>query len=83
MNIGLQAKMFNKKLIVTLNVIDPFVQQQNHSFTYGTNFNLENYNTTQTRNYRLTIGYNLRRSQKKKAAVNKQNLPKLLQKTNQ
>jgi len=65
MNVGLQAKMLNKKFIVTLNVIDPFVQQQNRTFTYGTNFNLENYNSTQTRNFRLTLGYNLSRSQKK------------------
>jgi len=65
MNIGLQAKMLNKKFIVTLNVVDPFVQQQNRTFTYGTNFNLENYNSTQTRNFRLTLGYNLSRPQKK------------------
>lgn len=83
MNIGFQAKMFSKKLVVTLNMIDPFVQQQNHSFTYGTNFNLENYNTTQTRNYRLTIGYNFFRSQKKKAAANRQALQDVMQKTNQ
>ncbi len=83
MNVGLQAKLFNKKFVVTLNVIDPFVQQQNHSFTYGTNFNLENYNSTQTRNYRLTLGYNFSRSQKKKTTVNKQTLQKLMQKTNQ
>ncbi|MGZ3998098.1 MAG: outer membrane beta-barrel protein, partial [Flavisolibacter sp.] len=41
MNIGLQAKLLNKKMIVTLNVIDPFLQQQNRVYTYGTNFNLE------------------------------------------
>ena len=77
MNVGLQAKMLNKKFIVTLNIIDPFVQQQNRTFTYGTNFTLENYNTTQTRNFRLTLGYNLSRSQKKKTAVvkDKQKLP--------
>jgi len=78
MNVGLQAKMIQKKFTVTLNVIDPFVQQQNHSFTYGTNFNLENYSTTQTRNYRLTLGYNFARSQKKKMT---QSLQKALQKT--
>lgn len=80
MNVGLQAKMLNRKLIVTLNVIDPFVQQKNHSFTYGTNFNLENYSSTQTRNYRLTLGYNLSRSQKKKPAMSKQAIQKALQK---
>jgi hypothetical protein len=66
MNVGLQAKMLNKKMIVTLNVIDPFIQQQSRVFTYGSNFNLENYNSTRTKNYRLTLGYNFGRSQKKK-----------------
>jgi hypothetical protein len=80
MNIGLQAKLLNKKMVVTLNVIDPFIQQQNHSFTYGTNFNLENYNSTQTRNYRLTLGYNFSRSQKKKPASTKQAIQEALQK---
>lgn len=81
MNVGLQAKLLNKKLIVTANVIDPFSQQKNHSFTYGTNFNLENYSSTQTRNYRLTIGYNFSRSQKKKPASTKQAIQNALQKT--
>lgn len=72
MNVGLQAKMLNKKLIATFNIIDPFVEQQNHSFTYGANFNLENYNTTQTRNFRLTLGYNFTRAAKKKVVSNQQ-----------
>jgi hypothetical protein len=80
MNVGLQAKMLNKKLTLTLNVIDPFTQQKNRTFTYGTNFNLENYNSTQTRNYRLTIGYNISRTQKKASANTKQSLQKALQK---
>jgi hypothetical protein len=42
MNLGLQVKMMNKKLTLTLNVIDPFTQQQNRSFTFGNNFALEN-----------------------------------------
>jgi hypothetical protein len=78
MNIGLQAKMMKKKLTATLNIIDPFFEQQNRTFTYGTNFNLESYSTTQTRNFRLTLGYNLTRS-KKKTVSNKQNLQKALQ----
>ena len=79
MNVGLQAKMLNKKFIVTVNVIDPFVQQQNRTFTYGTNFNLENFNYTQTRNFRLTLGYNLSRSPKKKATAPKTDLQKTTQ----
>lgn len=80
MNIGLQAKLLNKKLTLTLNVIDPLTQQKNKTFTYGTNFNLENYNSTQTRNYRLTIGYNISRTQKKVSANTKQSLQNALQK---
>ncbi|HRF24101.1 MAG TPA: outer membrane beta-barrel protein, partial [Chitinophagaceae bacterium] len=35
MNIGLQRKFFSKKLVITINAIDPFVQQRNRSYTYG------------------------------------------------
>lgn len=64
MNAGVQKKFFEKRLTVTLNMIDPFTQQRNRTFTYGTNFNLESYNTTTTRNFRLTVGYNLTRTKK-------------------
>ncbi|HEX2846510.1 MAG TPA: outer membrane beta-barrel protein [Chitinophagaceae bacterium] len=64
MNAGVQRKFFEKRLTVTLNMIDPFMQQRNRTYTYGTNFNLENYNTTATRNFRLTLGYNLSRPPK-------------------
>ena len=76
----MQAKLLNRKLTATVNVIDPFTQQQNHSFTYGTNFSLENFNTTQTINFRLTLGYNFIKSPKKKAAANKASLQKAMQK---
>jgi hypothetical protein len=79
MNVGLQAKMFSKKLTLTLNLIDPFTQQRSKTFTYGTNFNLENYNSTQTRNYRLTIAYNLSRKQNKVPAATRQSLQKAMQ----
>jgi len=58
MNIGAQRKLFEKRLTVTMNIIDPFVQQSKN-FTEGTNFILRSYNTTQTRNFRLSVGYNL------------------------
>jgi hypothetical protein len=73
--------MLNKKLTATFNIIDPFTQQQSRTVTYGTNFNLESYNTTQTRNYRLTLGYSFTKTQKKKFPVNQKILPKNLQKT--
>ena len=69
MNIGLQAKMLKKKLTATLNIIDPFVQQRNQSFTYGTDFTLETSSSTQTRNFRLALGYNLSKAPKKKLVL--------------
>lgn len=57
MNIGVQHKFLKKKFIITLNAVDPFTQQQNRTFTFGPNFNLESFNRTQTRNYRLTLSY--------------------------
>jgi hypothetical protein len=57
MTFAVQRKLFQKKLYITLNVSDPFIQQSTTSNTHGPNFNLENYNTTQTRNYRLTFSY--------------------------
>ncbi len=78
MNIGVQRKFFNKRLSVTLNVIDPLRSQRYTTYTYGSNFMLENYNSANTKNYRLSIGYQLNRVQKskltdkqKKAAVEK------------
>lgn len=59
MNIGVQAKVFKKRMIVTLNAIDPFIQQRARTFTYGERFILENFNGTQTRNYRVSISYGL------------------------
>lgn len=58
MNLGIQHKFWQRKLIVTLNVADPFIQQSVTSSTRGTDFYVQNYNTTQTRNYRLTLSYN-------------------------
>ncbi|MGB3153369.1 MAG: outer membrane beta-barrel family protein, partial [Chitinophagaceae bacterium] len=66
MNMGVQRKFINKKLTVTVNVIDPFVQQ-NRNYTYGTNFNLQSFSTAQTRNFRLSVGYNFTKIAKKPA----------------
>lgn len=67
MILGLQHKFVEKKLVVTLNAIDPFVQQQNRVFTYGPNFSFESFNSTQTRNYRLSVAYNFLSTGKKPA----------------
>jgi hypothetical protein len=66
LNIGVQRKWLKKKLTTTLNIIDPFVNQQRRVFTYGTNFNLESYSLTQTSNLRLSVAYNLTKTPKKK-----------------
>jgi hypothetical protein len=71
MNLGVQKKFLAKKLVITLNAIDPLVQQRNTTFTYGTNFNLESFNTTQTRNYRLSVAYNFTKAAKKSLPVKK------------
>jgi hypothetical protein len=57
MNIGVQQKLFKKKIVVAISMIDPFRQQQNKSFTYAGNFNLESYSTTRTKNFRIALSY--------------------------
>lgn len=69
MNMGVQRKFFNKKLLITINVIDPFANQQRRIFTYGTNFNLESYSNTRTRNFRISMAYNFTKTQKKKPII--------------
>jgi hypothetical protein len=79
MNIGIQRKFFNKRFIVTVNAIDPLFQQENMSFTYGPNFKLESMNSTNSRNYRLTLGYNfIRGVSKAKAKAEKDKLREML-----
>jgi hypothetical protein len=58
MNLGAQAKLMQKKLVLSANLVDPFNQQENRTFTYGNTFSQENYNITRTRNFRLTVAYN-------------------------
>jgi hypothetical protein len=65
MNMGVQRKFFSKKFIVTFNVIDPFRQQQNKNFTYGSNFNLESFSTSNSRNYRIGLSYLFKKKPKK------------------
>ncbi|MHA4846836.1 outer membrane beta-barrel protein [Flavitalea antarctica] len=79
MNLGIQRKLFNKRFIITVNAIDPLFQQENLSFTYGPNFNLESMNSTNSRNYRLTLGYNfIRGVSKSKAKAEKEKLREII-----
>ncbi|MBI5371136.1 MAG: outer membrane beta-barrel protein [Sphingobacteriales bacterium] len=69
MNLGIQRKFLDKRLIITVNTIDPFVNQQRKIFTYGTHFNLESFSLTRTRNYRLTLAYNFNNQLRKKPVL--------------
>lgn len=71
MNIGVQRKFFSKKLVVTVNLIDPVVKQEFRSFTSSQYFDQESFSSTNTRNYRLTIGYNFTQLGKKKTPAKK------------
>jgi len=78
MNLGAQTKLMQKRLVLALNLIDPFFQQQNRTFTYGPNFSLESYSSTQTRNIRVSIAYNFSKRPKKASLK----LPESLRKSN-
>ncbi len=67
MNVGVQRKFFRKKIILSINAIDPFKQLQNKTITSGTNFNLESYSSTKTRNFRFSISYVFNKKAKKKS----------------
>lgn len=69
MNTGIQRKFLDKRFIVTLNLIDIFSQQRSRSYTYASNFRLESYSQTYTRNIRLTLAYNFTKVPKKKPLV--------------
>jgi outer membrane receptor protein involved in Fe transport len=71
MNVGIQKKFFQKKLIVTMNFIDPFRNQQTNSYTYGKNFEVHFYSATQTKNYRISLGYSFTKKAKKKPVPKK------------
>jgi hypothetical protein len=58
-NLGVQRKFFDRRLIVSINIIDPTTQQQFQTFVYGSNFNLESFSSSNTRNYRIAISYQL------------------------
>ena len=79
MQLGVQYKMLHKKLVIALQAIDPFIQQEYVTFTEGTNFSVESYSYTGTRNYRITLSYNFSNTQHKKQDSNKAALKEILQ----
>lgn len=64
MNLGIQRKFINKKMTVTANIIDPFLQE-NRNYTYGSNFYLQSFSQARTRNFRLSVAYNFTKTPKK------------------
>ncbi|MDB5203895.1 MAG: outer rane beta-barrel protein [Ferruginibacter sp.] len=65
MNLGVQQKLFKKNMTVSLNVVDPFRQQQNNYFTFGPNYNLESYSRNNSRNFRVALSYTFKKANKK------------------
>jgi outer membrane receptor protein involved in Fe transport len=72
MNIGVLRRFFDRRLIVSINVIDPFTVQQYTTNTYGSNFNMESFSSTNSRNFRLTVSYQLNKLVQKKVLSDKQ-----------
>jgi len=72
MTLGVQRKFFNKRLIIGLSAIDPIRVQKYTTYTYGSNFNVESYNSTNTRNFRLTVGWQLNKIVQKSKVSDKQ-----------
>ena len=64
MNWGVQQKFFQKNLSISLNVVDPFRQQQNKNFIQAPNYNLETYSISNSRNYKIAVGYNFKKKKK-------------------
>ena len=57
LTVGVQRKFFAKQLLVTVNAVDPIMNQQRRNVTFGPNFSVTSFNMTYTRNYRLTLAY--------------------------
>ncbi len=72
LNLGMQRKFFDRRLIVGFNMIDPFTPQQYINFSTGRQFTIESVNATSTRNYRLSISYQLNKLVQKSTLSEKQ-----------
>lgn len=84
MTLGMQRKFLEKKLVVSLNIVDPFSQQQNTNFIETPRYNLETFSQSNSRNLRIAVAYNFSKKPKKKISAQKKaaldklkaNLPK-------
>lgn len=59
MSISVQRKFLDKRLIIGLSAIDPLSIQQYHNYTYGSNFSIESFSESNSRNFRLTVSYQI------------------------
>ena len=53
-------------------MVDPFTVQQYTTYTYGSNFNIESFSSTNSRNFRFTVAYQLNKIVQKKVLSDKQ-----------
>ncbi|MDB5191342.1 MAG: TonB-dependent receptor [Segetibacter sp.] len=81
-NLGVQRKFFKKRLMVSINAIDPFRPQKFATYTYGSKFNLENFNSTRTRNYRIAFAYQLNKPATPKKKVTEKQKQDMIKKLN-
>lgn len=85
LNLGVQRKLLNRRLIVSFNMIDPFTPQQYVTVTRGQRFSIESVNSTTTRNYRFSVSYQLNKmitKSKVSEKTKRQLLDKVKQKNN-
>lgn len=59
LSISAYRKFFKKKLVVAISTIDPFGLQKSNSNITGPNFNIDSYSVNNTRNFRLSLSYQL------------------------
>ncbi len=57
MSFSAMHKFFNKKLIASFAIIDPFGLQKYDGYTVGTNFNIISHSESNTQNFRLSLSY--------------------------
>lgn len=58
---GIQRKWFDRRLVTSFQVTDPFTRQEMTTTTTGKNFSLESFRSSRTRNFRLSIAWQLNR----------------------
>ncbi len=71
LNLGVQRKLMDRRLTIAFNMIDPFTPQQYVTVTTGPQFTIESFNATTTRNYRVSISYQLNKMVQKSSINDK------------